>query len=76
MLAGSMVALVTPMDVAGAVNYGDLGRLIDFGMARITGDHVEVHTMVPPVPPRLRRRLPLSLQDALIDHERSCLDSA
>lgn len=33
MLAGSMVALVTPMDVAGAVNYGDLGRLIDFHVA-------------------------------------------
>lgn len=53
-----------------------LGRLVDFGMARITGDHLEVHTMLPPVPPRLRRRLPLSLQDALSDHERSCLDSA
>ena len=30
MLAGSMVALVTPMDADGAVNYDDLGRLIDF----------------------------------------------
>jgi 4-hydroxy-tetrahydrodipicolinate synthase len=30
MLAGSMVALVTPMDADGAINYADLGRLIDF----------------------------------------------
>ena len=30
MLAGSMVALVTPMDADGAVSYADLGRLIDF----------------------------------------------
>ena len=30
MLAGSMVALVTPMDADGAVNYADLGRLMDF----------------------------------------------
>jgi hypothetical protein len=53
-----------------------LGRLVDFGMARISGDHLEVHTTLPAVPPRLRRRLPLSLLDALTDHERSCLDSA
>lgn len=30
MLKGSMVALVTPMDADGGVNFGDLGRLIDF----------------------------------------------
>ena len=30
MLAGSMVALVTPMDADGAVNYADLDGLIDF----------------------------------------------
>lgn len=30
MLAGSMVALVTPMDADGAVNYDDLSGLIDF----------------------------------------------
>ena len=30
MLAGSMVALVTPMDADGTVNYADLRRLIDF----------------------------------------------
>lgn len=53
-----------------------LGRLVDFGMARISGDHLEVHMTLPPVPLRLRRRLPLSLLDALSDHERSCLDSA
>jgi hypothetical protein len=45
-------------------------------MARISRDHLEVHTTLPPVPLRLRRRLPLSLVDALSDHERSCLDSA
>ncbi|HEY7673169.1 MAG TPA: 4-hydroxy-tetrahydrodipicolinate synthase [Gammaproteobacteria bacterium] len=33
MLAGSMVALVTPMDADGSVNYADLGRLIDFHVA-------------------------------------------
>lgn len=30
MLSGSMVALVTPMESDGAINYADLGRLIDF----------------------------------------------
>lgn len=30
MLAGSMVALVTPMEADGAVNYADLGRLVEF----------------------------------------------
>ena len=30
MLAGSMVAVVTPMDADGAVNYRDLARLVDF----------------------------------------------
>lgn len=30
MLTGSMVALVTPMDPDGAVNYRDLGRLVDW----------------------------------------------
>jgi 4-hydroxy-tetrahydrodipicolinate synthase len=30
MLTGSMVALVTPMDADGAVNYGELAALIDF----------------------------------------------
>lgn len=52
-----------------------LGRLVDFGMARISGDHLEVHTTLPPVPLRLRRRLTLSLLDALTDSERRCLDS-
>ena len=33
MLAGSMVALVTPMDADGTVNYADLRRLIDFHVA-------------------------------------------
>lgn len=36
MLTGSMVALVTPMDPDGAVNFADLARLIDF--------HVEAGT--------------------------------
>ena len=49
-----------------------LGRLIDFGMARIAGDHLEVHTIWPPVPLRLRQRLPLSLFDALADHDQLC----
>ncbi len=30
MLTGSMVAVVTPMDDEGAINYRDLGRLLDF----------------------------------------------
>jgi len=33
MLAGSMVALVTPMDADGAVAFGDLGPLLDFHTA-------------------------------------------
>ncbi len=52
-----------------------LGRLVDFGMARIAGDHLEVHTILPPVPLRLRRRLPLSLFHALTDHDRRCVGS-
>ncbi|HLF10712.1 MAG TPA: 4-hydroxy-tetrahydrodipicolinate synthase [Gammaproteobacteria bacterium] len=30
MLLGSMVAVVTPMDPNGAINYSDLGKLVDF----------------------------------------------
>ena len=30
MFAGSIVALVTPMDADGGINYGDLARLIEF----------------------------------------------
>ncbi len=52
-----------------------LARLVDFGLARISGDQLEVHTTFPPVPLRLRRRLPPSLLDALTDHERRCADS-
>jgi 4-hydroxy-tetrahydrodipicolinate synthase len=33
MLSGSMVALVTPMESDGAINYADLGKLIDFHVA-------------------------------------------
>ena len=36
MLAGSMVALVTPMDADGTVNYADFRRLIDFHVAQGT----------------------------------------
>jgi 4-hydroxy-tetrahydrodipicolinate synthase len=36
MLAGSMVALVTPMNADGTVNHADLGRLIDFHVAEGT----------------------------------------
>ncbi len=52
-----------------------LGRLVDFDLARISGEHLEVHTTFPPVPLRLRRRLPPTLLDALTDHERRCVDS-
>ena len=45
-------------------------RLIDFGMARIAGDHLEARTVLPPVPLRLRQRLPLSLFDALADDDK------
>jgi len=48
-----------------------LGRLIDFGMARIAADHLDVYTTWPPVPLRLRQRLPLSLLDALSDQDRA-----
>lgn len=47
-----------------------LAPLVGFGFARIRDDHREVRTMYPPVPPSLRRRLPLSLQDALEDQDR------
>lgn len=47
-----------------------LNRLVDFHLARISGDELEVHTTFPPLPLRLRRRLPLSLLDALAEHER------
>lgn len=47
-----------------------LTRLIDFGVARITGEHLEVHTTFPPLPAQLRRRLPLSLLDTLEVHDR------
>ena len=48
-----------------------LGRLIDFRLARISGDHLEVRTELAPVPAGLRRRLPLPLLDSLADHERT-----
>lgn len=53
-----------------------LGRLIDFGIARIDHDHLEVHTTLPPLPHRLRHRLPLSVLDALAEHERQGACSA
>lgn len=53
-----------------------LGRLVDFRLARISGDHLDVHTMLPPVPHQLRRRLPLGLLDALAEHDRRCASSA
>lgn len=51
-----------------------LGRLVDFRLARISGEVLEVHTSFPPVPCGLRRRLPPELLDALTEHERNCLD--
>ena len=33
MLTGSMVAVVTPMDADGAINYRDLARVLDFHVA-------------------------------------------
>ncbi len=51
-----------------------IGRLIDFGMARICGAHLEVRTVVPPVPLRVRKRLPPVLADTLADRDRRCLD--
>ncbi len=53
-----------------------LNRLVDFHLARISGDELEVHITVPPVPLRLRRRLPPGLLDALAEHEHQCVDSA
>ena len=47
-----------------------LARLVSFGFARTRGDHLEVRTTFPAVPMSLRRRLPLSLQDALDDQDR------
>ncbi len=49
-----------------------LGRLVDFRLARIAGEHLEVHTTLPPLPLQLRRRLPPALLDALCAHETSC----
>ncbi len=53
-----------------------LNRLVDFHLARISGDELEVHTTFPPLPLRLRRRLPQSLLDALAEHERRGTRSA
>lgn len=53
-----------------------LGRLIDFSIARIEAGHLEVHTSVPPVPLRLRRGLPASLRDALVEFDRIRLSTA
>lgn len=53
-----------------------LMRLVDFGMARISSDYLEVHTILPPLPLRLRRRLPRTVLDALTDRERRCLNGA
>ena len=47
-----------------------LNRLVEFHLARISGDDLEVHTTLPPLPLRLRRRLPLSVLDTLAEHER------
>jgi hypothetical protein len=52
-----------------------LGRLVDFGVARICGEHLELHTTLPPVPLRLRHRLPPSLLEELTEHEHRCVDS-
>lgn len=46
-----------------------LTRLIDFGVARIAGEDLEVHTTFPSLPRQLRRRLPLSLLDTLEAHD-------
>ena len=53
-----------------------LGRLIDYRIAQIRGDHLEVLAELPPVPPQLRRRLPPRLMDALTEHERRCLSGS
>ena len=52
-----------------------LSRLIDFRLARITDDLLEIRTIWPPVPDGLRRRLPLTLLDALDDRDRRCTSS-
>lgn len=48
-----------------------IARLVGFGFARIRSEHLEVRTMFPPVPDSMRRRLPLSLQDALTEQDRN-----
>ena len=47
-----------------------LARLIDFRLARIHAEHLEVTTTLGPLPTGLRRRLPLPLLDSLAEHER------
>ncbi len=53
-----------------------LCRLVDFGMARVAGDQFEVRTVWPPLPMRLRRRLPESLSDALTEWDHHARRSA
>lgn len=47
-----------------------LARLIDFRLARVVGEHLEVAMTLGPLPTGLRRRLPLPLLDSLAEHER------
>ena len=47
-----------------------LARLVDFRLARIHDEHLEVATTLGPLPTGLRRRLPLPLLDSLAEHER------
>lgn len=47
-----------------------IGRLVDFQMARIQSDRLEVRCSWPALLPQHRRRLPLVLLDQLVDHER------
>ena len=50
-----------------------IGRLVDFGKARISpdGERLELLTVWPALPPRSRRRLPPGLLDLLIAHEKA-----
>ena len=44
MISGSMVALVTPMDSQGAVDWDSLGKLVDFHLQQGTNAIVAVGT--------------------------------
>ena len=48
-----------------------LARLVDFRLARIHAEHLEVATTLGPLPTGLRRRLPLPLLDSLAEHDRT-----